>query len=675
MQFLYPSYLYALFLIAIPVIIHLFKLRRYRTVYFSSLKFLGEAQTSHKNKARLRDILLLIIRCLLIIVLVLAFAQPFRQEDNLGMDRKAKTVGIYIDPSLSMKNQGINGSLLDQAKGLALNLLQDFSLETQFLIINSKDPNSLKIKLDRYEAEEKIRTLDLCSTSSNLLELILQLSNTNAIPVYVFSDFQKSFFNPSELPESSQFKVYVQNLAPQNTSNIFIDSCWLTMPVHHFGSRIKITGRLSNTGQQTYQQFPISLTVNDSIVSQATIVLKATSNSEFEISYLPFETGWQQCVLHFKDYPVDFDNSLYFSFALNEQIRICHLFENVANQFIEASFANDSMFEYSSFPAGAFPESDFHNYQTVIISNLSLFKGDIIDKLEEFVSLGGNLILFPPEKAAQQEMNRLSRRFGAPTLLDILKRPEMARLSSDMTDFFQEISLNQEAQLAWPQFSQYLRVSNPGTSTRSLLETQTGRPILLQTKYGNGSYSLAAFALSKTYTTLPEHPLFIPIIYYLSTAETRSPHLYNRIGSPKPYPFRYSEKKQNPIEFFDLKSNFSVIPQQESKQDEQVINIFLNDWLGEAGFLASGWSDGYYESVAMNYPKTESQMKFYTRIDIENIISSYNFEYIQFQSSEDSKGEISHNSTSSTKFPLSRILLLFALLFLIFESLIYRSKS
>jgi len=684
MQFLHPAFLYGLFLITIPVIIHLFKLRRYQTVYFSNLKFLGEAQTSHKNKARLKDILLLIIRSLLIIMLVLAFAQPFRSGDSIGMNRKAEVVGIYVDHSMSMKNQGINGSLLDQAKRMALEIIRSFPLETQFILIQDSKPNSLKIKLDRFEIEEKIRTLGFSSTSASLNKLVSQLHNASSdtqshlvsqMPVYIFSDFQKSFLDPLVLADSSQFNIILQSLNPQNSSNIFIDTCWLTMPVHHLGSRIHLSGKLINTGEQSYQQFPVSLTVNDSLVAQTTLVVPGSSSTRFNISFLPVSSGWQKCEIHFNDYPVDFDNSFYFAFSLNEQISICHLFDKEANSFIKAAFEDDSLFVFSSYPADAFPESDFRNYQTLIVSNLDSFKEDFLAKLVEFVSGGGNLILFPPEDGSQLEMNRLSNKLGAPILLEILNRQEMVRFSKEMDDFFQEISLNQETQLAWPLFSKYFRVSNSNRNTRTLLETQTGRPVLLQTKYGSGSFNIAAFALSKSYSSLPEHPLFIPLIYYMSTAETRSPFLFSRIGSSHPYPFRYQKQTINPIEFFDPNSQFSVIPQQESKQNEQVTRLYLNDWTGGAGFLAAGWHNKYSEYIALNYSKKESQMDYYSMTELEDIINRSKFDYLHLQSSLESISGISTNNSPATDFSLIRILLLISLILIIFESIIFRLKS
>jgi len=44
MQFLYPSFLWALLALAIPIIIHLFYFRRFKKVFFTNVKFLKEVK-------------------------------------------------------------------------------------------------------------------------------------------------------------------------------------------------------------------------------------------------------------------------------------------------------------------------------------------------------------------------------------------------------------------------------------------------------------------------------------------------------------------------------------------------------------------------------------------------------------------------------------------------------
>jgi hypothetical protein len=76
MVFLNPWFLLGLFAAAIPVLIHLLHVRKLRTVEFSSLRFLKELQKSRLRTLRIRQLLLLLLRTLLIISLVLAFARP-----------------------------------------------------------------------------------------------------------------------------------------------------------------------------------------------------------------------------------------------------------------------------------------------------------------------------------------------------------------------------------------------------------------------------------------------------------------------------------------------------------------------------------------------------------------------------------------------------------------------
>ena len=82
MKFLFPTFLFALFTIAIPIIIHLFSFRRYKTVYFSHVGFLKDIKKESQKKSRLKQLLMLLARILTIIFLVFAFSQPYIPTKN-----------------------------------------------------------------------------------------------------------------------------------------------------------------------------------------------------------------------------------------------------------------------------------------------------------------------------------------------------------------------------------------------------------------------------------------------------------------------------------------------------------------------------------------------------------------------------------------------------------------
>src|SRR5258708_9095468 len=101
MTFLNPLLLFGLAAVAIPVILHLLNLRKLRTIEFSTLTFLKELQQTKIRRLKLRQLLLLLIRTLLIVCIILAFARPTLRGTILGSIRShaKSTLGFILhDP-------------------------------------------------------------------------------------------------------------------------------------------------------------------------------------------------------------------------------------------------------------------------------------------------------------------------------------------------------------------------------------------------------------------------------------------------------------------------------------------------------------------------------------------------------------------------------------------------
>src|SRR5690606_10160984 len=116
MSFLYPAFLFALTAIAVPIIIHLFKFRKFKTVYFSNVTLLREIEQQTGSGRKLKNYLILLCRIFAIVFLVLAFARPYIPEAGPVSAQEQKIVRIYIDNSFSMAAVNKEGTLLDAAK-------------------------------------------------------------------------------------------------------------------------------------------------------------------------------------------------------------------------------------------------------------------------------------------------------------------------------------------------------------------------------------------------------------------------------------------------------------------------------------------------------------------------------------------------------------------------------
>src|SRR6478735_11554324 len=100
MSFLYPTFLWALAALSIPVIIHLFNFRKTTRIYFSNTRFLRQVKEETTQKRRLKQYLVLASRLLFLFFLVMAFAQPFLPaKEEMGQQQ---IICIYVDNSYSM---------------------------------------------------------------------------------------------------------------------------------------------------------------------------------------------------------------------------------------------------------------------------------------------------------------------------------------------------------------------------------------------------------------------------------------------------------------------------------------------------------------------------------------------------------------------------------------------
>ena len=116
MIFANPLFLWGLLALAIPIAVHLFQFRRYKKVYFSNVERLNALQAESRRRSTLRRWMVLAMRCLAIIFLVLAFAQPTLPGKGLTLHSGSTAVSVYVDNSFSMEAGDDHGTLLERAK-------------------------------------------------------------------------------------------------------------------------------------------------------------------------------------------------------------------------------------------------------------------------------------------------------------------------------------------------------------------------------------------------------------------------------------------------------------------------------------------------------------------------------------------------------------------------------
>ena len=137
MSFVFPSFLFALSAISIPVIIHLFNFRKFKKISFTNVRFIREVKRDTQSKSKLKHLIILLMRILAVAFLVFAFAQPFIPVSKTAVVESERAISVYIDNSFSMDAVGQNGTLLEQAKSKAAEIVKAYKPSDKFQLLTN----------------------------------------------------------------------------------------------------------------------------------------------------------------------------------------------------------------------------------------------------------------------------------------------------------------------------------------------------------------------------------------------------------------------------------------------------------------------------------------------------------------------------------------------------------
>jgi len=138
--------------VAIPVIIHLLNRKRFRVVTWAAMRFLLAAQKKNSRRMRLEQLLLLAVRCLMVLLLVLAMASvtPWAEavwhwmnpEGGKGVaagGRRTHKI-LVLDGSFSMGLKNGDANCFERARALAAELVRDSSGGDGFSVVLMASP-------------------------------------------------------------------------------------------------------------------------------------------------------------------------------------------------------------------------------------------------------------------------------------------------------------------------------------------------------------------------------------------------------------------------------------------------------------------------------------------------------------------------------------------------------
>ncbi|RZL09902.1 MAG: hypothetical protein EOO89_21395, partial [Pedobacter sp.] len=344
MNFINPGFLFALSALAIPVIIHLFNFRRFKRVYFSNVQFLKDVKEQSSSREKLKNLLILIARCLAVLFLVFAFSRPFISDKKDLAPGSAQVVNIYIDNSYSMETVNKEGTLLDNAKRSAIAVAKGFDMNARFRITTNDFEGQHQRLLSFDEFKDAVNSVKISAADRKLQQVVNRQQNAGAGGAeqynYIISDFQQNFIDGPAIQADPGKNFSLIKLNANAQPNISADSAWFLSPVHKPGATEQLVVRLKNFGDEDAEHVPLKLNINGSQRSISSINIPAGKSKTDTLTFSGLKAGWQHGELLIKDYPLTFDDQLRFSFRVNTGMNVLAV-NGQNSKYLDALFGAD----------------------------------------------------------------------------------------------------------------------------------------------------------------------------------------------------------------------------------------------------------------------------------------------------------------------------------------------
>lgn len=679
MHFVNPYFLFALFTISIPIIIHLFNFRKFKKIYFTNVRFIKELKQQTQRKSELKHLIVLLLRILSISCLVFAFSQPYIPISKNKMKQNVKNVvSIYIDNSFSMEASSSNGRLLDVAKNKALEIASAYKSSDLFQLLTNDFKGSNQRLVSKDEFISKLDNVKISPAVKNISEvnkrqsdLLSTQQNKNKI-AYILSDFQKNISDINHLNNDTNIIVYFIPVNAEKTNNLYIDSCWFSSPVHQVGQNVKLIVKIKNVSKENYNKIPIKLKINNNQRAIASFDIGANSETEIELTYTIRKPGIHYGMLEIIDYPITYDDSFYFSYKVLPTIPILCINQTKENKYLNSLYGKDSIFVFKNSFVNNIDYSSFKNYNLVILNELSSISSGLAQEIKRFIKNGGSLAIFPSANIDIQNYQSFLSSINSNyyTSLDTFNtKITNINLESQLyNDVFEIVPENINLPTV---FSHYVISKITRSNQETLLKMQNGNIFLSVQYYGKGKLYLFAVSLEPDFSNFPKHAIFVPSLYKIALLSNTSNRLFYTIGKDDFIEtHNISFVGDNIYKIKNKKNNFEIIP--EYKNIDSQTYFYLHNQIKYAdnySLIDKGRNE--IMGLSFNYDRRESNMNFYKQSDLENLINKShlkNYMVLNVKNKPLSKALVELNQGVI----LWKLFIIFALFFLAVEVIILR---
>ena len=527
MSFLFPNILWGLFGLTIPLIIHLYNLRKSKTMDFSSIQHIQALEKKNIKKLKIIQWLLIFLRMGIIASLIFMFSGPLIINKSIWIpSEKESTAVIIIDNSASMSVKNEQDSFLDQAKENIPKILTSFEGLVNLKVIQTTPPiviysgiieNGVNLDYTNWKIPQS-------NGKDNLWNLVDSLLNSidSTLPnkeCFILSDFQ-SVPSQSLKDKFLDWRLYFLSSDLLN-DNIAIKEISSINQIKMPNDLLKLDAKIENMGRNEIKNLPVELYLNNERVGQIVSNFKSNTNKEFSFQVYPGKSGVVSGKVEIPPDNFLLDNKQTFELNIPEQIscKVIASSENgllIIKTVLQSISGEDEFLDLELKLLSEIERIYLDETDVLIVEDPLIIKPMAIESIKRFLNEGGSVIWFSG-KNYKNINEQVTSNLSLPIFLEEIELDKKSYLTVKVVDrknpLLQDFNIrNLEESL--PKIFIYNSV-NKKNDHNSILDLNNDDPFLIKIPYSRSQIYFFTSPLDMKWNDFTIKGLLVPLIHRL----------------------------------------------------------------------------------------------------------------------------------------------------------------
>ena len=412
MTFLQPLILWGLPLVLLPVIIHLINRMRHRPRQWAAMQFLLAATRSSTSHAKLRNLLIMLMRILAVLALLIFLARPLVGGwMGWALAAAPDAILLLVDRSASMELRvtGADESRREYALRMLAKAAEEFEHTSHLVLLDSATrqaselPNAASL-LEWPDTKPTDTAADLPAMLQTALDWLIE-NKAGTAEIWIASDLQASNWQPDDPRwetlitafDSLPQKVRVRLLATTQESpgNASISVSQLSRQQTSGKGEVRLAADL-NRSQANAGTTTITRTLNDVATELEARVTGQSTRWRHRFAVGDQAGGWGKLELPADGNPRD--NITYYRYSDDHPPAGLVVTESALGPLWQAAASvagQAGRTPAKRYAPGDVTPADLRD-ATLVVWQTPLPKGEMANELRSFADEGGRVVFFPP---------------------------------------------------------------------------------------------------------------------------------------------------------------------------------------------------------------------------------------------------------------------------------------